>query len=1242
MRLFFRLLSFFAVFFSIHTLEAQRDTEFWFAAPEVSEINDPLYGQYDRPILLRITTAENPATITVSMPADPTFSPVVVTLAANLSTTIDLTSWINRIENVTPNIVQNKGILITSTADIFVYYEVMAQSCNCNPELFSLKGKNALGNEFVVPSQRTWAIDTIRFPGARAGFDIVAIENNTQVTITPSKPLLGGRSANQPFTITLNKGQTFSNQGLYRNGPNLLNGSLISASKLVAVTTKEDLLFTDGPCADLIGDQLVPTNIWGHEFVIGRGNLFQRDKVVVTASENGTEVYRDGNATPVGVFNKGQSFEFDLVNEVSTYIRTSKKASVFHYTGVNCEASAAVIPKLECTGSTSVSIFRSVSEYALLFIVTQNGNQNGFTVNGAAGVITAADFSPVPGTGGTYVFCKKNMNAGLPVGQASRIVNNLGKFQLGFLNGATPSLTTGCRYGYFSDFKAGNVQKSQLEVCRGDSIQLNAVGGISYQWSPAAGLSNANIANPKTSPEVNTEYKVIITTAGGCVDSAFVKVDVRKSMTDFVHESEVCNPLTVRFTATASTPASPEWVFGANPPVQQLNPQYTFPAPGNYSITFSVISEGCRDTVTKNIRLGLTDVNSLATTPDTTICTGAPTTLRAAGAMNYCWSPAQSLIGSQTSSNAVANGSGNTTYYVNGLVPGNNLLINADFNQGATGFTSQYNLSSTNTAVEQYVVANNTSSWNGSANCPDHTSGSGNMLIVNGGSLPGKTVWKQKIKISPQTNYVFGGWIQSHSTINPAQLQLWINNQPARQIQAASATCQWQQYYVTWNSGDLTDVEVAFAYNSTIGGNYFALDDIFFGTYQFLRDSVIVLTEKPQVTVVDPAAICEGQQAVLQATGAQSYTWSPTNGLDNINSANPNASPGTTTTYVVTGTTALGCKATDDVIVVVKSKPIVSITDDTIICRNSSVQLTATGGTQYQWTPPVDLQNANSPQPVASPVSDTKYVVLVTGQNGCQQKDSVMVRIQPEPVFTINNPKTICRLDTIQLSASGGDKYEWLTPANLSATTISNPKAFPAQTTTYSLRITESKCQVQTILNTAITVNPLPTVTANKANDLDCTTSQSQLMATGALNYNWSPSTGLSNPQSSQPVASPNQPMQYVVKGTDGNGCSATDTVFLDFQPINPSLNLMPNAFSPNGDGLNDCYRAQNWGVFQQIDFSIYNRWGQRIFHSKEASGCWDGRYKGVEQDGGVYVYLIRVQTACGDVERKGTFLLVR
>ena len=86
----------------------------------------------------------------------------------------------------------------------------------------------------------------------------------------------------------------------------------------------------------------------------------------------------------------------------------------------------------------------------------------------------------------------------------------------------------------------------------------------------------------------------------------------------------------------------------------------------------------------------------------------------------------------------------------------------------------------------------------------------------------------------------------------------------------------------------------------------------------------------------------------------------------------------------------------------------------------------------------------------------------------------------------------------------------------------------------------------------------------------------------------------------------------------------------------------VPNAFSPNNDGHDDCFGLKYWGQISSLELTIYNRWGQLLFMTTDPQGCWDGTYKGVPQPAGGYVYQIKAATACEVAYRKGIVILVR
>jgi gliding motility-associated-like protein len=252
------------------------------------------------------------------------------------------------------------------------------------------------------------------------------------------------------------------------------------------------------------------------------------------------------------------------------------------------------------------------------------------------------------------------------------------------------------------------------------------------------------------------------------------------------------------------------------------------------------------------------------------------------------------------------------------------------------------------------------------------------------------------------------------------------------------------------------------------------------------------------------------------------------------------------------------------------------------------------------------------------------------------------VDIRPDPVFTVSGAGNVCRDDSVQLHAGGGDLYTWQPAGSLNNPSVSNPMASPQTATNYQVQITDTVCHNVGNLSTSIGVLELPTVKASRSADIDCTNDRSQLNATGASTYSWTPVGTLNNPSIQNPIATPTSPTRYTVKGTDGFGCINYDTVTVDVINVNAGGYLMPSAFSPNNDGKNDCFGVRYWGVIQKIDFSVYNRWGNLIFHTKTVGDCWDGTYHGVPQNPDVYVFLITAKTSCGEVFRKGTFVLVR
>jgi hypothetical protein len=503
--------------FTILSLQslAQVDRTFWFAAPD----NTVEHG--DAPILMRFATFATPSVVTISMPANPAFTPIVINMAANSVATRDLTAFLAQIETPFDGggvpLARNTGILVESTANITAYYEANREN---NPDIFALKGINGLGTDFFLPLQTAWNTQTNFTPQARTGFVVVAIEDNTVVTVTPTLALEGGRAAGVPYNITLNRGQSYCGSVADALAGGTPTGTRITSTRRIAVTMFHDSIRTGtGGCHDLAGDQMIPVNNIGTQYAIQRGFLDENEQVIVTATQNGTSVTISNSTTTTVSLNAGQSATVLLPNtEPFTSVVSSQPVYVAHYAGFGCETGAALLPPVNCTGSRNVRFVRSTDEYAGITLMTRAGNEDNFSFNGGAEntFIAASAFTPVPGLVGWVSARIELPLADLAAGAAALVSNSAGLFHLGLINGGASS---GCRYGYFSSFNAVNLGPD-ITISYGNTITLDAgPDGFSYLWN--TGETTQTITVPIY---LVGNYSVTVDVGNGCMLSDAVCV----------------------------------------------------------------------------------------------------------------------------------------------------------------------------------------------------------------------------------------------------------------------------------------------------------------------------------------------------------------------------------------------------------------------------------------------------------------------------------------------------------------------------------------------------------------------------------------------------------------------------------------------------------------------------------------------------------------------------------------------
>ena len=149
------------------------------------------------------------------------------------------------------------------------------------------------------------------------------------------------------------------------------------------------------------------------------------------------------------------------------------------------------------------------------------------------------------------------------------------------------------------------------------------------------------------------------------------------------------------------------------------------------------------------------------------------------------------------------------------------------------------------------------------------------------------------------------------------------------------------------------------------------------------------------------------------------------------------------------------------------------------------------------------------------------------------------------------------------------------------------------------------------------------------------------LVATGGVRYEWSPADKIQF-KDDQPYVYINTPQTFVVTGYSEYDCSADDTLIFD-EIEQCCLFSYPDAFTPDGDGINDGWRPVTYGNVDFYLLSVYNRWGQRMYVSSDPGEKWDGNFMGKPCDVGSYYYLLKAKCITGQEEESGgSFILIR
>ena len=447
---------------------------------------------------------------------------------------------------------------------------------------------------------------------------------------------------------------------------------------------------------------------------------------------------------------------------------------------------------------------------------------------------------------------------------------------------------------------------------------------------------------------------------------------------------------------------------------------------------------------------------------------------------------------------------------------------------------------------------------------------------------------------------------------------------------------------------------------SPTGGNATTANGLTAGNYTFsVTDSngcvyktYATITQPPPVVVtVPPDTICIGQTATLTATGSggtpgYTYVWNGT-----TSSATFTTSPVTTTNYDVQATDANGCTSPVTPVTVAVRNPLIVVAGPPAnMCAGSSVTLSATGAGgdgiyTYTWSPSTSLNVSTGVTVIASPTVNTTYTVVIA--DGCgtpQNQTTVIVIINPSPVVnliadTLQGCSPLCvNFTDLSTIATGTDTaWDW-NFGDGGTSNQQNPKHCYTKPGIYSVSLTVTSsngCKSSFTINNYITVYSHPvayfTLSPQPTNIMNPTIyfADHSTDAYGIVNWFWqfgdgTDSTGVvRNPQHTYADTG-----KYCVnlQVTNTHGCVADTIECLEIEPF--FVIYVPNAFTPNGNGVNDLFTAKGVGIIK-YQMWIFDRWGQQIYYTTDIYGGWNGVVQGgssgKEAQEDTYVWLIEV-----------------
>ncbi|MDB4534556.1 PKD domain-containing protein [Vicingaceae bacterium] len=1226
------------VLFTSSNLCAQIDTEFWFAAPWVTPDHD------DRdPIFFHFSTFGNPTTVRIQQPASTYDTTFIVPANALFSKAVHF--MMDSLESKPADQLLRTGFQITSDFPMIVVYDVVTRGpASNNPETYSLKGTNGIGIEFVLPFQTLWNNRTLTNDRDGDGvitqpyqqFNVVATEDNTTIYITPRCDIVG-HPANVTFPVVLpNKGNVYTGQNITQlaNIPgNNLSGTIVVADKPISVTVSDDSVNPSGGggCYDLMGDQIVPTDVIGTEYIVNKGflNAGSNESIFIVATENFTSfLIDDGNGVTNAIINQGETYQFSITDTL-TYVNADKPVYVYHMSGVGCEMGEAIIPPTNCSGSDQVSFSRATTRDFYLNLLCPAGAEGNFTLNGSTTLIDPTLFDPVPGTGGVWMGAQIQFNqTDIPVGTPNLLTNSTDLFSLGVFNG---SATGGVLYHYLSSFNRKVIidAGAPVTLCNGSSVNLPGTitgGATTGIWSVLNGTGTLNTPtnlittyDPSPSDYNQGSLTFVLESTGNCDpvrDTVVISFAFAPEVTVST-DSSLCrnNAAIINLSGTLQFAAGSEWTGGNGGAFGNSSDLVTTYTPSNAdlsqdSLVFSLASLG--------------SLNSCPNDTDIVIVYFSPSPVVNPGSNQVICSSDDSLMLNGSVSGHTTTGFWSTT--------GSGL-----FNPSALSMTPSYAITSADTTAGTLLFTL-TSTNNGSCLA---VKDSIEVTILD---KPTVTITSSDSICSNATTINLSGTVStgfttmwnvfgSGNVINPSSLNTIYNISPVDITNGFVDVILSTDILVCSSESD--SIRIYFVSPPTV---YAGLDT------NFCANEVIQLN----------GTITGGSQSgswLSQGTGMFSNsnlltTFYIPSALDVTNGG---------VNLILTSSSAFGCIPDDDTLTVTFIEPPVANFSVVDACQNEPSSFTdlstpASNINSWAWDFGGGSTSSNQNPIYTFNTNGTVSVELIVGAtNGCFdtiRNDATLYPL-PFPDFT---PLAVCENNPSEFYdnsfiAAPNQLSSFTYVFNLtdsisgSQATYTYPLAGVFPVTYYvtsTFGCTADTTKMVTVLegpDANFSMNPNP---AQAYEDVVFTDlSQGDQISLWVWDFGNGSGDNLQNTLYSY---SDGGTYQVVLTVTDIKGCfdSTAQELLIVLPP------LLPTAFTPNGDGENDVFKIRG-GPFTATIFSIYNNWGELIFQTDDATIGWDGSFEGNNSPLGVYTWTFEVEIIGGEIIKKsGDVTLMR